>query len=129
MPLQNSSTTGRTTMNAGLSVATASDELLQLQSEIAILVSKLMNVVNSRGDVQEQQLQSVLSAMNSIASGQFRIALSGPLTAQLVGPKTAVRQPATPQPDVLIDTSATPKPPEYTLFEARTVVEVWHERK
>ncbi len=93
--------------------------------------------MNSRGDAQEKQLQEVLSVMNAVANGQFQIALSGPLTAQLVAPGLALQQPAisatlppaTPQTDVLADASATPKPPEYTLFDARTVAEVWAEWK
>jgi hypothetical protein len=121
-----------------VATTTASDELLRVQPEIAVLISKLVNAVKSHGDVHQQKLEEVLSVVNAVANGQFQIALPGPLTAQLVAPAPglAIRQPTSlvpvptppsPQTDTLADVETSQRPPEYTLFDARTVADVWRE--
>jgi hypothetical protein len=114
---------------------TASDDLLRVQPEIAALISRLVNTVKSHGDAQEQKLEQVLSVVNAVANGQFNIALPGPLTAQLVLPDLSMPQPPPPLPleppppqtEASGANSPAPRAPEYELFDARTVSDVWRE--
>jgi hypothetical protein len=121
-----------------VATTTASDELRRVQPEIAVLISTLVNAVKSHGDVHQQKLEEVLSVVNAVANGQFQIALPGPLTAQLIAPAPglAIRQPTSlvpvptppsPQTDTLADVETSQRPPEYTLFDARTAADVWRE--
>jgi hypothetical protein len=123
-----------------VATTTASDELLRVQPEIAVQISKLVNAVKNHSDVHQQKLEEVLSVVNAVANGQFQIALPGPLTAQLV-PGLAIRQPSLvpgpvvpphpppPPPGASADANTSRRAPEYTLFDARTVADVWREWK
>ena len=98
------------------------------------MISKLVNAVKSHGDVHQEKLEKVLSVVNSMANGQFQIALPGPLTAQLVAPSLATQQlPLVPVPAPVAPLAQTDSAsrsqgaPEYILFDARTVADVWRE--
>jgi hypothetical protein len=117
-----------------VATTTASDELLRVQPEIALMISKLVNAVKSHGDIHQEKLEKVLSVVKAMANGQFQIALPGPLTAQLVAPSLPTQQlPLVPVPAPVAplpqtdSTSHSQRAPEYTLFDARTVADVWRE--
>jgi hypothetical protein len=118
-----------------VATTTASDKLFQVQPEIAVLISKLVNAVENHSDVHQQKLEEVLSVVNTVANGQFQIALSSSLTAQLVVPGLAIQQPSLvpgpiaspsspPPPGVSAGANTSQRAPEYTLFDTRTVTDV-----
>ena len=79
----------------------------------------------SANTAQRKQLDEVLSVVHAVANGQFHVALPGPLVAQLVVPRLEMPLPTPPLAPQL--SALREEAPEYELFNARSVADVWRE--
>ena len=116
-------------------------ELLRTQPEVARLLSRLQSSLNSRENTQEQKLDKLLHLVNAVAHGQFEISLPGPLTARLSNPELPIREPVAAPTALITPPASAPEnkaqggfrassgPPAYSLFNARTVADIWREWK
>ncbi len=130
-----------------------SDEIVRLQPEIAVHLSKVYNTLEKQGTTVESKLGELQYLLNSLANGQFQISIAGPVTATFVGSNTAftgsntaltsfdavpselpLRPPQTTTSQAQLEQEAgakgsigVGKAPEYRLMNAKTVADVWRE--
>ncbi len=81
----------------------------------------------SANNAQRKQLDEVLSVVHAVANGQFHVAFPGPLVAQLVVPRLEMPPPPPPPPAAPQSSALQEEAPEYELFDARSVADVWRE--